>query len=72
VGFLVDALPTQMQKIVLLLPMVNVLEYLRDGWFGSAFVAHYDMEFVLLVNVVMTFVGLSLIRQIGKGSEEDE
>jgi ABC-2 type transport system permease protein/capsular polysaccharide transport system permease protein len=72
VGFLVDALPKQMQDMVLLLPMVHVLEFLRDGWFGSAFVAHYDMQFVLLVNVVLTFVGLSLVRQIGKGSEEDE
>lgn len=71
VGFLVDALPSAMRNVVLWLPMVNVLEYVRDGWFGSGFVAHYDMEYVLVINLVLTFVGLVLIRQIGLGSEEE-
>ena len=60
-----------MRNVVLWLPMVNVLEYVRDGWFGSGFVAHYDMEYVLVINLVLTFVGLVLIRQIGLGSEEE-
>lgn len=71
VGFLVDALPSAMRDVVLWLPMVNVLEYLRDGWFGYAFEAHYDMQYVLISNLLLTFVGLSLIRQIGLGSEEE-
>jgi ABC-type polysaccharide/polyol phosphate export permease len=72
VGFLVDALPPSVQSLVLWLPMVNVLEYVRDGWFGSAFQAHYDMDYVLIVNLILTFAGLSLVRQIGLNSEEDD
>jgi ABC-type polysaccharide/polyol phosphate export permease len=71
VGFLVDSLPPAIQNAVSWLPMVNVLEYVRDGWFGSAFQAHYDMEYVLIGNLLLTFVGLSLIRQIGLNTSEE-
>ena len=71
VGFLVDSLPDAMQSVVLWLPMVNVLEFIRHGWFGSAFKAHYDMQYVLIVNLVMTFAGLSLIRQAGLDTSEE-
>jgi ABC-type polysaccharide/polyol phosphate export permease len=72
VGFLVDALPPSMRSLVLWLPMVNVLEYLRDGWFGSAFQPHYDMDYVLIINLILTFAGLSLVRQVGLSSEDDD
>jgi len=71
VGFLVDTLPSGMQSAILWLPMVNALEYMRDGWFGSAFRAHYDMEYVLVVNLLATFAGLSLVRQIGLDASEE-
>jgi ABC-2 type transport system permease protein/capsular polysaccharide transport system permease protein len=72
VGFLVDTLPDSFGRIVLWLPMVNALEFMRDGWFGSAFHAHYDVPRVLVTNMVMTFIGLSLIRQVGLEASEDE
>ncbi len=71
IGFLVDSLPPLMRNLLLWLPMVNGLEYLRDGWFGSAFEAHYDVEYVLVVNLVLTFAGLSLIRQVGLDTSEE-
>jgi ABC-2 type transport system permease protein/capsular polysaccharide transport system permease protein len=71
VGFLVDSLPSLMRDVVLWLPMVNGLEYLREGWFGSAFEAHYDLEYLLLVNLALTFAGLSLIRQVGLESSDE-
>lgn len=72
VGFLVDALPSSIRDIVLCLPMVNILEFVRDGWFGSAFSAHYDMQYVLVANLVLTFLGLVLVRQIGMQTGEEE
>jgi ABC-type polysaccharide/polyol phosphate export permease len=71
VGFLADSLPPAMRHAVLWLPMVNTLEFVRDGWFGSAFQAHYDMNYVLVVNLVLSFVGLSLIRQVGLDSSDE-
>ena len=71
VAFLVDTLPPGVQSAVLWLPMVSGLEYMRDGWFGSSFRAHYDMEYVLIVNLLATFAGLSLVRQIGLDASEE-
>jgi ABC-type polysaccharide/polyol phosphate export permease len=71
IAFIVDALPPKMQSIVVWLPMLNALEYLRDGWFGSLFRAHYDVSYVLLFNLGLTFAGLSLARQVGLEAEEE-
>jgi ABC-type polysaccharide/polyol phosphate export permease len=71
VAFLVDALPQSLQKIALWLPMLNAVELLRDGWFGSTFVAHYDLGYIIAFNLCLTFAGLALIRQVGLGSEEE-
>jgi ABC-2 type transport system permease protein/capsular polysaccharide transport system permease protein len=71
VAFIADALPPKLQQIVLWLPMLNALEYLREGWFGSAMHAHYDIPYVVVFNLVMTFVGLSLVRQVGINTGEE-
>ena len=44
---------------------------MRDGWFGSAFHAHYDLMYVLIFNLALTFAGLSLVRQVGWGAEDE-
>jgi ABC-type polysaccharide/polyol phosphate export permease len=71
IAFIVDALPERMQHIVVWLPMLNALELLRDGWFGSLFHAHYDVGYVVLFNLCLTFVSLSLARQIGLDISEE-
>lgn len=65
-AFLVDALPVQAQKIVLLLPMVNGVEYLREGYFGSKIVAHYDIGYMAAVNLGLTVLGLAEVRKISR------
>jgi ABC-type polysaccharide/polyol phosphate export permease len=47
------------------IPMLNALEFMRDGWFGSTFHAHYDVGYVMTFNLCLMFVGLSLVRQVG-------
>lgn len=71
VGFLLDSLPHSVQELLLWLPMVNGLEFMREGWFGSAFRPIYDMQYVLFVNLVLTFAGLSLVRQVGLNTSEE-
>jgi ABC-2 type transport system permease protein/capsular polysaccharide transport system permease protein len=63
IAFIVDALPPKVQELALYLPMLNALEFLREGWFGSLMRAHYDLGYVASVNAVLTFAGLSLVRQ---------
>lgn len=65
-AFLVDALPTSAQSFVLLLPMVHGLELMREGYFGSAIHAHYDMVYMAIFNTVLTLLGLANTRIISK------
>lgn len=65
-GFMVDALPVQAQNTILMLPMVHGVELLREGYFGSKFKAHYDMAYMALFCVGLTFLGLVKIREIAR------
>lgn len=71
VFFLADSLPENIREIALWLPMLNALEYLREGWFGTMFRAHYDILYVIVCNLVLTFSGLSLVRQAGTDVSEE-
>jgi ABC-type polysaccharide/polyol phosphate export permease len=64
VAFIADALPSKVRDVMLWLPMFNALEFLREGWFGSMMRAHYDVPYVVVFNMVLTFIGLSLVRQV--------
>jgi ABC-type polysaccharide/polyol phosphate export permease len=63
-AFLVDALPEPAREYVLLLPMVHGVEYLREGYFGTQFVAHYELGYLAVVNMVLTLLGLAQTRHV--------
>jgi ABC-type polysaccharide/polyol phosphate export permease len=65
-AFMVDALPSAAQQVVLLLPMVHGVELLREGYFGSTFRAHYDIGYMALVCTVLSLLGLAKTRQISR------
>lgn len=65
-AFLVDALPAQAQEVVLLLPMVHGVELMRDGYFGSQVVTHYDMGYMAICCTVLTLLGLAKERVVSK------
>ena len=71
VAYVADALPQTMRDVVLWLPMLNALEYLREGWFGSVMHAHYDIPYVVVFNMILSFIGISLVRQIGLDSSDE-
>ncbi|MCC9595501.1 MULTISPECIES: ABC transporter permease [unclassified Rubrivivax] len=64
-AFMVDWLPTAAQKVVLLLPMVHGVELLREGYFGNAVRTHYDISYMCMANLVLTLIGLFLVRDAG-------
>ncbi|WP_276320929.1 ABC transporter permease [Alkanindiges illinoisensis] len=66
VGFLVDWLPTGMQKVVLYIPMVHGTEMLRHGYFGDSIVTYEDPVFLILINISFTFFGLLAIKRLSK------
>lgn len=65
-AFIVDALPVPAQQAVLLLPMVHGVEYLREGYFGSQIVAHYDMAYMGLWNLALSLFGLAQVRRVSR------
>lgn len=70
-AFLADALPERVRDVMLYLPMLNCVEIMREGWFGTKITAHYDVPYVVVFNLVLTFCGLALVRQAGKGSDQE-
>lgn len=70
-GFLADSLPERLREIVLYLPMLNCNEFIREGYFGSKMTPHYDLQYVIIFNLALTFVGLGLVRSSGVVSEEE-
>jgi ABC-type polysaccharide/polyol phosphate export permease len=65
-AFLVDALPVPAQNVVLYLPMVHGVEFVRDGYFGSQINARYDMSYMAIICAVMTLFALSQLRKISR------
>ncbi len=65
-AFLIDALPAQAQKIILWFPMVHGVELLREGFFGSAFRARYDIGYMAMVCMGLSILGLANLRSLGR------
>jgi ABC-type polysaccharide/polyol phosphate export permease len=54
----VDTLPHAARYYVLLLPMTNGIEYLREGYFGPVMTYYYHMWFMAVCNTALTALGL--------------
>jgi ABC-type polysaccharide/polyol phosphate export permease len=59
-AFMVEWLPSNLQKFVLLIPMVNGTEVLREGWFGNAVQTHYDLGYMAACCLALSLLGLYL------------
>lgn len=65
-AFMVDSLPVQAQNFILVLPMVHGVELLREGYFGSVFKAHYDIEYMAIICAVLTLFALVQTRKVSR------
>jgi ABC-type polysaccharide/polyol phosphate export permease len=68
-AFIADSLPERIREALLYLPMLNCVEFIREGYFGSKIKAHYDMEYVAIFNLCLTFVALVLVRALNIESD---
>jgi len=68
-AFMVEWLPQRGQDVVLLLPMVHGVEMVREGFFGDAVRTHYDASYMALCCLLLTLVGLLLVRDAGRRVE---
>jgi ABC-type polysaccharide/polyol phosphate export permease len=63
-AFMVDWMPTNMQKVVLLLPMVHGTEMLREGYFGNVVRTHFDLGYMTICCLVLSLAGLYVVRRV--------
>lgn len=65
-AFMVDALPQIAQRIVLWIPMVHGVEIVREGYFGAAARAHYDLGYVLPLCLFVTGLAMMQVRKLSR------
>lgn len=63
-AFMVNWIPSQMQKFVLYLPMVHATEMVRHGFYGDLIPTYENPVYLVGCNLVMSLIGLFLIRYI--------
>lgn len=59
--FMVDWIPTGLQRAVMWVPMVHPVEMMRAGYWGSSPRFHYEPVYIVLVCLCMTLVALLLM-----------
>lgn len=69
--FMVDWLPQAARELVLWLPMVHGTEMLRHGYFGEAVRTYESTTYLILANLILTLVGLALVRETGRRVEPE-
>jgi ABC-type polysaccharide/polyol phosphate export permease len=65
-AYLVHSLPEGVQPLALKLPMVNGVELLREGYFGSEMIAVYDLPYFICSTLVIWLLALLQLRKISK------
>jgi capsular polysaccharide transport system permease protein len=64
--FMVHWLPRAAQEAVLWLPMVHGVEMIRHGYFGNLVPTHENPAYFVVVNLILTLIGLALVRESGR------
>lgn len=62
--YMVSWLPDSVQSLLLMSPLVNSIELLREGFFGTNSGAQYSISYLIQINLPFTLVGLLLLRKI--------
>lgn len=65
-AFLVAALPQFAQDIVLWVPIVHGIEFVREGFFGSQARAIYNLGYLIPFNLVMSLFALIALRYVSR------
>ncbi|MDQ7830300.1 MAG: ABC transporter permease [Desulfovibrionaceae bacterium] len=69
---MVEWLPPDYRGYYLLFPMVHATEMMRDGLFGNRVTAHYSVLYMVCANMVLTYLGLVLVRKLSQRGAMDD
>lgn len=70
-AFMVEWMPESARSYILLLPMVHGVEFMREGFYGGVIRTHHDLGYMATINLVLTFVGLALMRGAARHTERE-
>ena len=70
-AFMVDWFPKNVQDLLLWVPMVHGTEMIRHGYFGLEVRTYENPAYFALINTLMLFVGLALVRETGRRVEQE-
>jgi ABC-type polysaccharide/polyol phosphate export permease len=62
--YMVDWLPSELQKYALLIPTVHNIEMIRYGFFGPEITAYFDVGYSAAFNIFLTFLGFIFLRYV--------
>ena len=65
-AFIVAALPKFAQEIVLWIPTVHGIEFVREGFFGTRARAIYDLGYMIPFNMVLSLIALIALRYVSR------
>ncbi len=64
VFFMVDWLPSQMQRLILWNPAIHCFEMFRAGYFGETVVAHFDPLYLAVWSFTLTVLGVVAVLRV--------
>ena len=70
-AFMVDWFPKNVQEILLWVPMVHGTEMIRQGYFGLEVRTYANPVYFAIVNSVLLFIGLALVKETGRRVEPE-
>jgi ABC-type polysaccharide/polyol phosphate export permease len=65
-AFMVEWLPPYVKKYAVYVPMVQGVEIVREGYFGSTVRSHYDLSYMVVFCLCQTFIGIFISRVVGR------
>lgn len=68
-AFMVHWLPEKLQNIVLYLPMLHSVEMIRHGYYGSVISTYEDLNYLIWSNLILSFVGLFMVKYVSSKVE---
>jgi capsular polysaccharide transport system permease protein len=69
--YMVAWLPPEVQKILLWSPMVNAVELFREGYFGPSVQTIYSIQYLVIANSLLTFIGLVMVRKVRRRLDDE-
>jgi capsular polysaccharide transport system permease protein len=61
--YMVWWLPPQFQSVILMVPLIHIFEFIREGQFGPGQPYHYDLQFVWICIIVLNVYGGFALRR---------